>query len=92
MPNPVDALLPHEQDHARAIAAHVLELMRTERPVVAEWLDQDDAAIFLGVSDRFLEGRRYTKTGPAYVKHRERCVRYHVDDLRSFMASGRVVT
>ena len=90
MANPIDDLLPNDRDHARLIAAHVIELMRTERPVVQEWLSQEEAALYLGMSERLLEGRRHTETGPAYSKHGPRVVRYHRDSLDAWMASGHV--
>jgi hypothetical protein len=88
--HPTDELLPHDIAHAELIASCVINLLREVQPIVPEWLDQNQAAIFLGTTAKTLEVRRQTKTGPRYSKHGARLVRYHVSDLTEWMRSGYV--
>ena len=45
-------------------------------------INEKAAATFLGVSDRFLQGRRQKGGGPKYISISARCVRYRRLDLR----------
>lgn len=53
------------------------------------YLKSPDAAAYIGVSHRALEGLRYRGTGPKYSKV-GRSIFYSVKDLDVFMASRRV--
>ena len=53
------------------------------------YLKSPDAAAYIGVSQRALEGLRYRGTGPKYSKV-GRSIFYSVKDLDVFMASRRV--
>lgn len=60
------------------------------RPVVAEspWMDSAAAAAYTGFTADALKQMRYLSTGPTYSKPAGR-VRYHRDDLDTFMREGR---
>ena len=87
-----DDLLPHDIAHAELIAARVAALLQEQVPVVPEYLDAYEAAVFLGVTTKTLEARRFKGTGPRYTKHGARMVRYNVNDLRAWMEVGHVAS
>ncbi len=89
-PVELEELLPHDIAHARLIASCVIDLIRKEQPIVPQWLNQKQAAIFLCTSGKALEIRRREGNGPRYSKVSERFVRYHVDDLHTWMKSHQV--
>lgn len=45
------------------------------------------AAKFLGMSPRSLEGMRVDGSGPPFVKISDRCIRYRLSDIESWLAS-----
>jgi predicted DNA-binding transcriptional regulator AlpA len=53
--------------------------------------NSEEAAEYLGVSDRVLSDWRYRRQGPAYVKLGHRTVRYRPADLEAFATRSRVV-
>ncbi|MGO2360487.1 MAG: helix-turn-helix domain-containing protein [Brachybacterium tyrofermentans] len=69
---------------------------RTPRPALAvvpsapatPWMDSVGAAEYTGFTADALKQMRYLGTGPAYSKPAGR-VRYHRDDLETFMREGR---
>lgn len=48
-------------------------------------LDENEAAIFMGVSRKTLQGWRTRRMGPPYIRIARRCIRYRRDDLRRYM-------
>ena len=57
-----------------------------------EWnrlLDEDEAAEFLGLSPRTLQGLRVRGGGPEYIKIGSRAVRYRLRDLEEFIEGRR---
>ena len=48
-------------------------------------VDEDDAADYLGLSPRTLQGLRVKGGGPDYVKIGSRAVRYRLSDLDEFV-------
>jgi hypothetical protein len=44
------------------------------------WLTPKEAAAYLGLSEKTLEGMRSRGVGPGYVKPSPKCIRYHVHD------------
>lgn len=65
-----------------------IEALLNRPAVMVEFLDTEGAAHYLGMSTVTLEQWRCEGTGPAFCKV-GRSVRYHVDDLRSFMLDRR---
>lgn len=65
-----------------------IEALLARPAVIVEFLDTEGAALYLGLSTVTLEQWRSEGTGPAFCKV-GRSVRYHVDDLRSFMLERR---
>lgn len=61
--------------------------MKTVIPHTDRLLTEGEAAEFLNVSNRTLEGWRTDGDGPIYVKLR-RAVRYRLSDLQKFIASA----
>ncbi|HQL63491.1 MAG TPA: helix-turn-helix domain-containing protein [bacterium] len=63
--------------------------MRMERNVTDDdrLLRERDAASFIGVSRRTLQGWRLTGRGPQYHKISERCIRYSRELLEDWLAS-----
>lgn len=59
------------------------ELARPASP----WLDTDAAASYLGSTPGTLKNWRATGKGPRYHVVQERLIRYHRDDLDSFVRS-----
>lgn len=68
-----------------AIRAVVREEM--SRPA-SPWLDTEAAAAYLGSTMGTLKNWRASGNGPKYHIVSERLVRYHVDDLDSFVRTG----
>lgn len=60
------------------------ELARPTSP----WLDSEKAAGYLGSTAGTLRNWRATGKGPRYHVVQDRLVRYHTDDLDSFVRSG----
>ncbi|MFZ5618835.1 MAG: helix-turn-helix transcriptional regulator [Pseudomonadota bacterium] len=52
-------------------------------------LDEDEAADFLGLSPRTLQGLRVKGGGPDYIKIGSRAVRYRLSDLEDFIEDRR---
>ena len=52
-------------------------------------LDEDEAAEFLGLSPRTLQGLRVRGGGPDYIKIGTRAVRYCLSDLEEFIEDRR---
>lgn len=53
------------------------------------FLSTEQAAFYLGLSARKMQGMRAAGTGPVFRRH-GRYIRYHIDDLNSWSeASGR---
>lgn len=52
-------------------------------------LDEDEAAEFLGLSPRTLQGLRVRGGGPDYIKIGSRAVRYRLSDLEDFIEGRR---
>jgi hypothetical protein len=50
---------------------------------VSPFLTTEQAAYYLGLSPRTLQGMRYSGEGPRFRRH-TRCVRYHIDDLNAW--------
>jgi predicted DNA-binding transcriptional regulator AlpA len=48
-------------------------------------LDEDEAAEFLGLSPRTMQGMRVSGNGPDYVKLGSRAVRYRLSDLEEYI-------
>lgn len=65
-----------------------IELLLQRPGVVPEFFGTNGAAQYLGMSTVTLEQWRCEGSGPAFCKV-GRSVRYHVDDLRSFMLERR---
>lgn len=51
------------------------------------FLSTKQAAFYLGLSPRTLQGLRGTGLGPAYRRH-SRFIRYHIDDLDAWSGSS----
>ncbi len=49
-----------------------------------ELIDEEQAARFLGLTARCLQGWRYKGGGPKYVRLSQRCIRYRRFDCREF--------
>lgn len=65
-----------------------IERLLARPTITPEFLGTEDAALYLGMSTVTLEQWRCEGSGPAFCKV-GRSVRYHVDDLRSFMLERR---
>jgi predicted DNA-binding transcriptional regulator AlpA len=52
-------------------------------------LDEDEAADYLGLSPRTLQGLRVKGGGPDYIKLGSRAVRYRLSDLEEFIEDRR---
>ncbi len=66
---------------ARHVAQEVLAEL-AERPVVAKrWLDQRQAATYLGIGDRALETMRRERRGPRFSRATHAIIRYRIADL-----------
>jgi predicted DNA-binding transcriptional regulator AlpA len=52
-------------------------------------LDEDEAAEYLGLSPRTLQGLRVKGGGPDYIKIGSRAVRYRLSDLEEFIEERR---
>ncbi len=85
-------LIPHDIAHAELIASRVAIVLQNQPTIVPEYLNAKDAAVFLGMTEKLLESRRYAKSGPRYTKHGPRIVRYSVIDLRKWMEAGHVLS
>ena len=77
---------------ADAITARVAERLPKAAPVAvrakdepARWLTQKEAADYLGVTVKALQGWRSKGEGPAAVKITRRALRYAREDLDRFM-------
>lgn len=82
-------LEPVYEEHARLVAARVVELLRDRDTIAPEYVGPREAAVFLSVSFRTLEGWRADDEGPAFVRM-GRLTRYKVSDLHAWMAARRV--
>lgn len=47
-------------------------------------LSPGQASAFLGIHTNTLRAWRRAKTGPAYVQHSDRCIRYRLADLADY--------
>ena len=65
-----------------------IERLLARPAITPEFLGTEDAALYLGMSTVTLEQWRCGGVGPAFCKV-GRSVRYHVDDLRTFMLDRR---
>ena len=75
---------------ARHVAQEVLA-EQAERPVVAKrWLDQRQAATYLGIGDRALETMRRERRGPIFSRPTHAIVRYRIADLDAWLLSSMV--
>lgn len=80
---------PLYEEHARLVAAHVADRLLQMQPVIVpEYLDPDEAAIFLNVPVRTLQNWRCRSDGPPFHRFGN-TVRYTTADLRAWMASHR---
>ncbi len=52
---------------------------------MARMLTQAEAAQFLHVEPRTLEGWRQHRTGPRFIRYSRRCVRYRPQDLQEWL-------
>lgn len=83
-------LEPIYEEHARLVAARVIELLRERDTITPEYVSPNQAAVFLGVSFRTLEGWRATDgEGPPFIQMGRLC-RYKVVDLHAWMEARRV--
>ncbi len=83
-------LEPIYEEHARLIAARVVELLRSRESIVPEYINPEQAATLLGLSHRTLEGYRvHDGDGPPFTRL-GRLVRYKVADLHAWMRGHRV--
>ncbi len=66
-----------------------LDLVETTEKVAAPappvLLTEEQAAAAIGLSQRFLQARRYRGDGPRFVRISSRCVRYRRQDLEAWI-------
>jgi hypothetical protein len=72
---------------AEIVAAKVADQLRENPPVVSPWLPPEEAARYLNLSLKGLEGLRAKGKGPRYHKVNYRIVRYHVRDLDAWLTA-----
>lgn len=53
-------------------------------------MDEKDAAVFIGVSQKTLQTWRSRRMGPPYIRMARKCIRYRRIDLQDFV-DARVV-
>lgn len=70
-------------DEIRGVVREELQCPRSP------WMDSDAAAAYLGSTAGTLRNWRATGKGPKYHIVQDRLVRYHADDLDSFVRAGR---
>ena len=58
-----------------------------DKPAAAVWLTPTQAAQYLGVSLRFLQGHRSKKTGPKFARQGQ-VVRYKREDLDTWLENA----
>jgi len=58
----------------------------------AGMLNQEEAARFLNVQPRTLEGWRQRRIGPRFVRYSMRCVRYRAQDLQAWLDNQSIDT
>jgi hypothetical protein len=61
--------------------------MKTDTGSTNGLLTQVEAAHFLNVEPRTLESWRQRRNGPRFIRYSARCVRYRMEDLRSWVDS-----
>ena len=59
-------------------------------PTVIRYINEADAATYLGVSVKTLQRWRFKRRGPAYSKVGGKLVRYSLDDLNLFISQARI--
>jgi len=59
-------------------------------PPVPRYINEADAAAYLGVSVKTLQRWRFKRRGPAYSKVGGKLVRYSLDDLNLFTDQCRI--
>ena len=70
---------------ARHVAQEVLTAL-AERPELSKrWLNQAEAATYLGMGDRALETQRREKRGPRFSRPSRALVRYALSDLDAWL-------
>lgn len=60
-----------------------------ERVFTSPWMTTEEAARYVRVASRTLEGYRISGDGPAYHRQGARVVFYHKDDLDAWRGKGR---
>lgn len=68
-----------------AVAAELEQRLRGNPPTISPWLSPEEAARYLGLSERGLETMRRQKRGPKYARIGERIVRYDVRELDAWL-------
>lgn len=48
-------------------------------------IDENEAAAFMGISPKTLQGWRTRRMGPPYVRIARKCIRYRKTDLQAYM-------
>ena len=54
------------------------------KEIIQEFLETRTAALFLGISESTMKKMRANGDGPIFVRMGQKCVRYHVSDLRNW--------
>ena len=58
-----------------------IDSVSTNKKESIEEVNEAKAAGLLNISKRTLQRRRHQGTGPRFIKHSPRCIRYRLDDL-----------
>lgn len=62
----------------------------SDNAIVPYVMDEKDAAVFIGVSQKTLQTWRSRRMGPPYIRIARKCIRYRETDLKAFV-DARVV-
>ena len=76
---------PHFVEMAALVADEVCRRLYDGVALVSPWLDPEECAEYLGLTERGLENYRRTGGGPKFDRPAHKVVRYHVKDLDAWV-------
>ena len=82
-----ETMNPVTANVARQIAEIIIECIRSEKALASPWMDETQAAAYLGFKPRGLQGYRRKGGGPKWYMPGG-LIRYHRDDLDAYMLAA----
>ena len=70
---------------ARQVTTQIVADIRSDPPVIQQWVNSATAARHLGMSEKTLEAYRSSGRGPSFVRPNGRIVRYRISELDAWM-------